>query len=576
WQINARTVTHDTQERKVEYDDAWFEVYGVPVAYTPYFSHPDGTVKRKSGLVSPSAGYKSNLGMFVGANYYYDLAPDRDMTVGAILYSEETPILTGEYRQRWSDARLEVEGGVTKSERDDRIAGVTQTVDDEVRGHILGEGLWELNEKWRAGTNIAWASDDQYMRQYDFVNDDVLENELYAERFSGRDYFVGRFLTFQDIRVREERVEDQPEVLPEMVASFMGEPGQIPLIGGRWNLDASFLGLRRAGSDQDMNRFSIGGGWQRRLISDYGLVAKAEANMRADIYNTRDSNISEIYPSRAETQTESRLFPQVNTEVSYPLQRPFENFQAVVEPVAGLTVAPNIDMTRNIPNEDSQDAQIDYSNLFEPNRFPGYDRVEDQSRVTYGLRSGLYGYNGNYGNVFFGQSYRLQEDDNPFPRGSGLDRQTSDFVGQAAFLLGDTNFDYQFQLAGDNLSSQRHEVDFYTVIDRFDLSSRYLFAKALEGTDINESREQVQAAAGFYVSPEWRIRLGGTRDLGGEDSGLREADVGLDFFGPCVSWALTGRRSLTDDASGESDTEVLFTIGLKNLGEFRQSGYPRR
>ena len=73
WQLKASEVTHDTQEHRIEYEDARLEVYGVPVMYTPYFSHPDGTVERKSGFLSPSAGYKSNLGLFAGSRYYWDI-----------------------------------------------------------------------------------------------------------------------------------------------------------------------------------------------------------------------------------------------------------------------------------------------------------------------------------------------------------------------------------------------------------------------------------------------------------------------------------------------------------------------
>jgi LPS-assembly protein len=133
-------------------------------------------------------------------------------------------------------------GGITYSSRTEKVGNRDVDLDEEVRGHVLGEARWDMNDKWRSGVNVNWASDDQYMRQYDFTNEDVLENEIYAERFSGRDYAVGRMLTFQDVRVRSAQ-EEQPEVLPEIITSFMGEPGSVPVIGGRWDAGASFLGL---------------------------------------------------------------------------------------------------------------------------------------------------------------------------------------------------------------------------------------------------------------------------------------------------------------------------------------------
>lgn len=571
WQIKASEVVHNEEERRVYYEDASFEFFGVPVAYLPFFSHSDGTIERKSGFLSPSFGFKSELGAFVTNEYYWDIVPDKDATIGLMAMTEQAPLATAEYRQRWDNARFQVNGGITYSDRIDLEGERERFIDDELRGHVFADGLWDINNKWRAGMDIDWASDDQYMRRYDFSNDDVLESELYAERFSGRNYAAVRFLAFQDVRVREER-EDQPEVLPEIVANFTGEPGSVPLIGGTWSLEASALGLRRNGAGQDLNRASINAVWNRRIISQYGLVSNVEAKGRADYYNTRDRDVATPGSGISGTVNESRFFTSLHAQSSYPVVKDFETSQLTVEPVVAVTLAPNIDVNDDIPNEDSRDVQIDASNLFEPNRFPGFDRIEDQSRVTYGLRTGLYGHDGSYGSVFVGQSYRFDEDDNPFPAGSGLNRQESDVVGQiAGNLRNNIGLNYRFQLSSENLSSQRHEVNAFAGNDRFSLSSRYLFAKALEGTDIRESREQIEGSAAYYLTEDWRVFSSATQDLGAQP-GLRKAAVGLDYFDQCWTWTLIGERSLTDDASGESDTEIVFRIGLKNLGEFEESG----
>jgi len=102
------------------------------------------------------------------------------------------------------------------------------------------------------------------------------------------------------------------------------------------------------------------------------------------------------------------------------------------------------------------------------------------------------------------------------------------------------------------------------------LGSTYLYAGALENTDIDESREQLTADAQYYWSKAWRSRFGATQDLG-SDPGLRDAYLGLDYFNQCLYWSLTLERNLTREVSGDSDTEILFRIGLKNLGEFEES-----
>ena len=70
WQIKAVKIVHNQKEQIVEYNDAFMEFFGVPVAYTPYLSHPDPTVKRKSGILAPSYGGDSELGVTLQVPYY--------------------------------------------------------------------------------------------------------------------------------------------------------------------------------------------------------------------------------------------------------------------------------------------------------------------------------------------------------------------------------------------------------------------------------------------------------------------------------------------------------------------------
>lgn len=568
WQIRASEVHHDQEAHTISYKHAKFDFFGVPLAYVPYFSHPDGSIKQKSGMLAPSASYKSRTGLAINNRYYWAIGPDQDATIGLTAFTEQLPMVIGEYRKRWEDAQVEVSASTTYAKRVESDAGADVLKSKKLRSHLFADGLWNIDDKWRAGTKIAIASDDQYLNQYDFSSEDVLENKIYAERFENRDYLSASLIGFHDTRTRDD-AQDQPMLLPEVIASFQGDPGDVPVLGGSWGVNASYLGLRREGEGQDVDRVSAQLNWDRRLVSRYGFLTDVNASVRGDIYHVNDSaNLT-----GRSSESESRIFPQMHVESSYPLAKSYKETQVTIEPLVALTVAPNIDVDDSIPNEDSQDVQIDASNLFQSNRFPGYDRIEDQSRVTYGLRTGIYGHKGSYANVFLGQSYRLDEDDNPFPSGSGLDKQESDVVGQiSANYLNNYFLDYRFQLSSDSLRSQRHEVDASMELDRFNLSSSYLFAKALEGTDISESREQIRADAGYYFAPEWRMRSGAIQDLG-DTPGLREAYVGLDYLGECLSWSLVGERTLTNDSSGDESTEILFTVGLKNLGEFEQSSY---
>lgn len=569
WAIRADEVTHDSVEKRISYRDATFDILGVPIAWLPYFSHPDGSVKRKSGFLTPSFGWNSDLGGIARTRYYWSIAPDKDLTAGAMLMTRENPLLFGEYRQRWDDASLEISGGATRSGRTDRTDGRDVEIKDEARGHLFADGLWNIDEKWRAGAGLELASDDQYLRQYDFSEKDVLENEIYAERFSGRDYASARLLGFQDVRVREERT-DQPDVLPEIVTSFYGEPNA--LLGGRWALEASALGLERPGGGQDMTRLSAAAGWQRRFVANVGIVSTVNASVRADGYESRDLDSAQGIPGRSDSATRGRAVPTLHAASSLPLARPLGEAQMTLEPVAALTLVPGRDLNKSIPNEDSRDAQIDALNLFDADRNPGMDRVEEESRATYGLRAGLQGQGGEKIEGFFGQSHRFSDESSSFPPGSGLDSQRSDYVGQVSALAENYDIDYRFRLGGEDFSSQGHEAGANVDFGRIDLGGRYFYSRPFEGADFATSREQIEANAGIDLTRSWRAQASALYDVGEEDPGLRRATFGLGYTGQCFTVSTTAHRRVTRDSSGESGTEIMLRIGLKNLGEFETNG----
>ncbi|NQV58059.1 MAG: LPS-assembly protein LptD, partial [Alphaproteobacteria bacterium] len=107
WQLKAARVIYHRGAHEIEYRDAILEVYGVPIAYTPYFRHADPLVQRKSGFLPPELGTSSDLGTTIQAPYFWVIEQDRDLTFAPILTTEEGVVLTSEYRA------LTAKGGYT-------------------------------------------------------------------------------------------------------------------------------------------------------------------------------------------------------------------------------------------------------------------------------------------------------------------------------------------------------------------------------------------------------------------------------------------------------------------------------
>ena len=568
WQIKAKKVFHDNEDHTISYKDATFEVKGVPVMYVPYFSHADGTIKQKSGFLSPTFNLSSELGFSATPRYYWAIDPSQDATIGVRTFATRSPLVEGQYRKRYENAKLEFSGSVADAERTDSSGGTYEHIGDELRGNLFGKGLWDIDDKWRAGFKAAVVSDNQYLRQFDIASDDVLENEIYAERFDDRDYLNIRALAFQDTRISN-RATDQPNVFPDAKASFLGKPGET--LGGRWSLDMSALGLTRNGNGQDVLRTSAQGGWERKDILDLGFVNTISATVRGDAYSvpTRDSS---LLGSGNGDSTSFRFYPVINNVTSYPLVNNYSDFQAIIEPTVALTVAPKIKNNTDIPNEDSQDVQLDSNNLFEADRFPGLDRVEDRSRATYGVRTGLHKDDGSKAEVFVGQSYRFSDKSNPFPAGSGLEHQSSNYVGQLnASYEGDYNLNYTFELSSDDLSSEKHELDADANFGKLLLSTSYFFAQSLDGTDLSNSREQLYGSASYYFTDEWMGSASARYDFTQAEKGFRNAGASLTYLGQCFTVTTTAVRNFTFDSTGDSATEFMVRLGLKNLGQFGTS-----
>lgn len=562
WQIKADKVVHDAEEKTVKYKNARLEFMDVPVMAAPVFSHADPSVKRKSGLTRPLFGWTNNTGGYFQEGYYFgDIAPDKDATLQVRPTTLAGTLVQGQWRQRFENGRVQFDGSVVKSDRKEEDGRIEQ---DRTRGSIFANGLFDLDEKWRTGFNVEHASDKELLRLYDISSKDVLENEVYAERFDNRDYSRVSALSFQDVRLGIR--PQQADVVPMAEHRMYGAPNQ--LWGGRWTFGAGALGLARDGSGQDVQRGSSDVGWERRDIARSGFVTRTSLSARADYYRVQDRDAAAINPALENEAMAGRGMAVASVMTSYPLVKRLAKSQIVLEPLAGFSISPQLDdKTDKIPNEDSIDMQLDTNNLFSDNRFPGVDRQEDGARFNYGFKAGGYGDNGRYGKVFLGQSYRL-DDDTIFPQGSGLENNSSDVVGQVNVGMSKyINADYRFQLDNQNLSPRRHELQAYGGNDTFTLNLGYLYIDGVAGTGFTEAREQAQVGGIYRFNERWWANSGVLTDLG-EEPGLRKALIGLNYSDECFTYGLQGSRNLTYDASGENGTVITMRIGFKNIGEF--------
>jgi LPS-assembly protein len=560
WQIKAVKVTYNEAAHKIEYEDATFELFGVPVLYTPYFEHPDGTVKRASGLLTPQFGLSGKLGFHVQTPYFWAISPDKDLTIAPIFSTNEYPVLLGTYRQRVENGQFSITASGTVSDENEPSVGLNE---DDFRGHIDATGRFDIDQNWRWGFDIARATDKTYERLFDFSSDRTLTSRAFAEMFDGRSYAAIQTYSFYGTRATDIN-DEAPIVAPLMDYSYVSEP---VALSGYFTFDANAMVLSRI-SGRDTRRISLNGGWRMPYTSSWGDVTTISATMRADLYqfNDLDPNSDDPNPSGpTEDGFSGRLFPQLSVEWRYPFVRNHEGWQEVVEPIAAITAAPNKSNFGNIPNEDSLDVEFDDTNLFDPDRFAGLDRVDTGQRATYGLRWTFVTNGGGSGSVFVGQSYQFNENVN-FALGSGLENNFSDIVGSVQ-LSPIENFDllYRFRYDTNSLSPRRNEVLISAGPQMLHLDLDYAFLSNEADPNVEfGDRQEIAGKLSSQFTEYWSGFVGGRYDI--ESDRVLSYGFGVEYEDECFDVRASLEREEFQDQERNPDWKVLFRIGLKNLG----------
>lgn len=562
WQIRAARITHDQEEHEINYRDATLEVAGVPVMWLPFFGHPDPTVERRSGFLAPGAGVSSDLGSYARIYYFFDIDETKDFTLEVTPSTHDGVLLGGEYRQRFATGSITLSGSAVYTDRArGTAAGIVNN--KEFRGHVFGTGRFDIDDNWRWGFDVKRVTDDTHLRRYDYSREDILTSRLFLEQFVGRDYLAFNAYDIQDLRPGNP--EEEPVIAPLITYSALGEPGG--LVGGRWSVDAGLLALTRS-SGNDTRRLSTAAGWRRDDVTSIGLVSVVTAEARGDGYWV--SNLRRVDGSAAANdKVRLRAFPHADWTISYPLARQDATVQTLIEPTVMLSAAPNYDNSTNIPNEDSQDIEFDYTNLFQASRYPGIDRLEGGQRLTYGLKTGFYGFGGGSSTLFLGQSQRLKG--NPdFPIGSGLRRSSSDVVGKLELTPSPwLDVSYSFRLDSQNLAQRLHDVNGVFGPPQFRVTGSYIYLDKLiqEGGLATRNREELSLGISSALTDHWSVGVAHRRDLAkGGGSVLSNASV--TYQEECLTFQLVAERNNTQRIGISRGDRLFFRVSFKDLGDF--------
>jgi LPS-assembly protein len=224
-----------------------------------------------------------------------------------------------------------------------------------------------------------------------------------------------------------------------------------------------------------------------------------------------------------------------------------------------LAASPNSSNSNKIPNEDSQVPEFNTSNLFSPDRYAGYDRVETGSQVSYGVRGQAQFANNQYFDWLLGQHYSRNNINN-FPYTNNTDSDFSDYVGKIGIYYDPFSITYRTRLDKDSLAFNQNEVsgsfNYYPVT----VSTSYL---SLKNDPTLQNKEELSGGFGINLTKQWNWGVGATKDL--ELGSLSSAYTNLTFSNECLYVTNSFGRNYTFDRDIKPSTTYMFRVSFKNL-----------
>lgn len=273
WRVRAKKIIHNNSEQTVYYEDATFELLGVPIAWLPYFSTPDPSVERKSGVLAPRYLARSQLGAGVSVPLYWALSPNYDLTVTPTYLSRQGFLGSAEWRHRLLDGSYTIRAsGIFQEDPGAFLAPPYGPGAEKFRGAVESQGLFRINDKWKFGWDGTFMTDRWFMQDYKLPNQ-ILSQNYFKESISTvfmtgqgpRGFFDMRAYHIRGL-TRGDLQEQQPLVAPlvDYNKTFNLPKSQTAGIGGQVELDFNFTNISRDLASVE----AIGG---RRLDTVYGL-----------------------------------------------------------------------------------------------------------------------------------------------------------------------------------------------------------------------------------------------------------------------------------------------------------------
>ncbi|RTR34870.1 LPS assembly protein LptD [Shewanella atlantica] len=565
WLLEAETIKIDSKEEWGELWDAKLKIGNVPVLYIPYMTIPVSD-KRKSGFLFPTFSTSTTNGVEVATPYYWNIAPDYDLTLTPHYMSARGLFLKSDFRYLAGDAQ-QGQLNIEYLGNDDMLANSP----NRYLYHWEHQGA--IDENWRVLANYTDVSDNNYFNDLKSDVQRATDNQL--TRIGEVSYFETNWnfnARVQDIKVLGE--DEKPyKVMPQLGFNYRS-----PDV---WKgLDLGFLSEVTNFEHEDSDKttatrlhfepsisFPLHGP-AGSLTSELKLLQTYywQDDARIDANKDLDSSVSRTLP-------QVRIHGQVNFERFTDYFN--ENYRQTLEPQFQYLYVGYEDQS-NIGVYDTAQLQEDYFGLFRERRFSGPDRVADANQMTLGLTTRLFDshnvekFKFSLGQIFYFQESRVGLPDSSFQGETFTQENTSNSVLAAElntqiyqdwYMSGSIQYDTK---QSDNKKSEV-TLDFRPGANKL-LQFSYRYVPDLLNSNTNESVNISQAGMrgawplndSLYLVGNWYYDLNESRSI--------ETYAGFQYESCCwalrLSYHYRIKTNYDDDYNPVLDNRELFESGL--------------
>ncbi len=546
WILHASAIKLDTARGQGSARGAYLVFKGLPILYTPYFSFPLGNL-RQSGFLYPSFGHSGSTGYWAGIPYYFNLAPNYDLTLTPKVLSARGVELAGEARYLNETSHSQFDGTYLPNDTETHSA----------RSYFRLAEITDLSKRSRVDVNLAGVSDSNYFQDFAVGSDQTSVTYLAREaEYLYRDdawKVRAQLQNFQTIDISVDPIDRPYSRVPRIDADALW-----PLAGTRFEFSlhaAAVNFMRDIGPTGVRVDVSPQLQWSERTAGYFFVPAVGWHYTQYDLSNAA--------PGDPSAPLRTVPFARLDTGLVFERESGATGQRTqTLEPRVVYSYVPYRNQD-NLPVFDTALPDLNLTELYRTNRYVGDDRIGDANQLSLGVTTRLFDHvtGQQYLSATLGQTRYFTQPLVTLPGQTPISYGASNIIGQvavSAYKNWSVKLDYQFNPYIRQTEKSEVAVQYHPDAERM-VNLGYRFQHGI--------LDQWDGAFAWPIAKHWNAV--GRLVYSIQDGRAIEHIAGLEYRSCCWRIQVVQRRYVTN-RNGALDSSIaiqLELIGLSSVGK---------